>query len=232
MGISINARVEECIRHRRRFHRFPIFNRVEAEIESYKANLIDEEDVSLWKNGKGVYRNSFSAKETWQVIRMKYKSCYWHKMAWFKHATPKFSFVLWTAMHERLPTGERMSRWSGSVNTACMLCQNPHETLTHLFFDCPYSSQLWETLMKGVMGIQYTSSWRGIIRVALDHSQGKIKLFTVRYVLQTAVHTIWRKRNRRRHGEVSSPVSLLIKLIEKNMRNKFSIIRMKGDKEF
>ena len=232
LGISVNARVEECIRHRRRFHRFPIFNQVEAEIERFKSNLMDEEDVSLWRNSKGAYRNSFSAKETWQVIRMKYQSCYWHKMVWFKHATPKFSFILWTAMHERLPTGERMSRCSGSVNTACVLCQDPHETLSHLFFDCPYSSQLWEALMKGVMDRQYTSSWRGIIRLALDHSLGKIKLFTVRYGFQSAVYSIWRERNRRRHGETSSPVSLLIRMIDKNMRNKFSIIRKKGDKEF
>lgn len=136
-------------------------------------------------------------------------------------------------MHERLPTGERMSKWSGSVNTACMLRQNSHETLTHLFFECSYSSQLWETLIKGVMGSQYISIWRGIIKLALDHSQGKIKLFTVRYVLQTAVHTIWRERNKGRHEEAPSPVCLLIKVMDKNMRNKFSIIRKKkGDKEY
>ena len=60
MGISISAMVCECSRHRRRFHRNPIFNRVEEEIDRYKANITEEEDVSLWKNGKGGYKNCFS----------------------------------------------------------------------------------------------------------------------------------------------------------------------------
>ena len=232
MGVSIDARVAECSRHRKRHHRFPIFNRVEEEIERFKTSVTEEEDVSLWRNSKGVYKKSFLSKETWQVIREKHLSCFWSRMVWFKHATPKFSFILWMAMKERLTTGERMSRWGGNVDTACVFCQDPFETLAHLFFECPYSSQIWEVLMKGVMGIRYTSNWRSITRAALDNTQGKIKLFVVRYVLQAAVHTVWRERNMRRHGESPSPGSLLVKLIDKIMRNKLSIIRKRGDKEY
>lgn len=230
MGISVNANVKVCRKHRRRHHRAPIFNRVEMEIERYKANIVEEEDISLLKNGKGDYKNSFSVKETWEVIKEKRPSCYWYKAVWFKYATPKFSFMLWTALHDILPTCERMSRWSGNVDTACVLCQNTVESISHLFFECPYYAQIWEVLMKGVLENHYTSNWRRVIRIALDHTQGKLKLFIVRYVLQTAIHTIWRERNRRRHGESPSPATLLIKMIDKNMRNKFSIIRKKGVK--
>lgn len=142
LGISVNAKVEECRKHRRRHHRFPILNTIEEEIERYKANLTDEVDISLWMNGKGVYKKAFSSKETWQVIISKNQNCYWYKMVWFKHATPRFSFVLWMAMHEKLSTGERMSKWGSNVDTACMLCRDPYETLSHLFFDCLYSSQI------------------------------------------------------------------------------------------
>ena len=68
--------------------------------------------------------------------------------------------------------------------------------------------------------------------MALDHTQGKIKLFTLRYIFQAAVHTIWIERNRRRHGETPKPAELLIKWIDKVVRNKFSIIRKRGDKDF
>ena len=162
MGISISAMVCECSRHRRRFHRNPIFNRVEESIDRYKANITEEEDVSLWGNGKGDYKNRFSSKETWQATRVQYQSCYWYKMVWFKHATPKFSFVLWMAMNKRLSTGEEMSNWGGSVDTTCVFCRDPMETLAHLFFDCPYSSQIWEGLTRRVMDTQYPTSWRGI----------------------------------------------------------------------
>ncbi|KAL0730423.1 hypothetical protein Bca4012_026516 [Brassica carinata] len=82
------------------------------------------------------------------------------------------------------------------------------------------------------MGTHYTSNWWGIIRVALDNTQGKLKLFVMRYILQAAVHTIWRERNRRRHGESASPVGVLVKRLDKNMRNKLSIIRQRGDMDY
>lgn len=38
---------------------------------------------------------------------------------------------------------------------------------------------------------------------------------------------IWRKCNRRRHGEAG--VALLMKLLDKNMRNKLTLVQRKGD---
>ena len=47
-----------------------------------------------------------------------------------------------------------------------------------------------------------------------------------------AIHTIWRERNRRRHGEDSVPAVLLIQRLGKNMRNQFTVIRRRGGKEY
>lgn len=47
----------------------------------------------------------------------------------------------------------------------------------------------------------------------------KTQLFIERYMLQSVVHTIWKERNRRRHEEGFVPVVLLIKRLDKNMRN-------------
>ncbi|KAL0697376.1 hypothetical protein Bca4012_053498 [Brassica carinata] len=61
--------------------------------------------------------------------------------------------MLRTAMHERLPTGERMRNWNGNADVACVLCQEPLEIMDHLFFECSYSTQIiWENLMKGGIG--------------------------------------------------------------------------------
>lgn len=40
---------------------------------------------------------------------------------------------------------------------------------------------------------------------------------------------IWRKCNRRRHGEAGARVALLMKLLDKNMRNKLTLMQRKGD---
>lgn len=69
MGIPINATVDASRKHIRKYHRVIVLNRVEEEIEKYKANIVQEEDISLWENGKGQYKMKFSTNETWKVIR-------------------------------------------------------------------------------------------------------------------------------------------------------------------
>lgn len=48
LGISLDAKVDECRNHRRRSHRIPIPNKAELEIEKFKnMRQHEKEDVSL-----------------------------------------------------------------------------------------------------------------------------------------------------------------------------------------
>ena len=51
-------------------------------------------------------------------------------------------------------------------------------------------------------------------------------------MIQSTVRMIWWERNRRRHGESPAPATLLIKKLDKNIRNKFTVIQRKGDEEY
>lgn len=233
IGILIHAKVEDSKNHRKKHHQVEILNRIEMEIEKFKENWVQEEDLSLWKNDKGKYKKTFSTKETWLSIREKHHLCSWYPAVWFKHATLKYCFITWIAMHGRLSTGDRMQRWNMNVDASCVLCQEPLETLSHLFFDCAYSAQVWEALMKGVLEDQYTVNWERLVSLTTRTSSwSKIKMFITRYMFQSTIHMIWRERNRRRHGEVSAPATLLVKRLDKNMRNIFTVIRRRGDKEY
>lgn len=135
-------------------------------------------------------------------------------------------------MRGRLATGDRMQSWSANVDASCILCNEPLETITHLFFDCSYSAQVWEALMKGVMRDQYTISWERIVRLITDNARwSRIQMFIVRYAFQLVVHTIWRERNRRRHGEPAIVATALIRRLDKMMRNQFTVVHRRGDKE-
>lgn len=82
------------------------------------------------------------------------------------------------------------------------------------------------------MGDQYTADWGRIIILIIGRScWSKMELFIIRYVFQATVHTIWVERNRRRHNEAPFAVNLVIKKIDKTMRNKFTILQRRGDKE-
>lgn len=166
------------------------------------------------------------------MLRERFIECHWEKAVWFKFATPKYSFLLWTAIKERLTTRDRMLSWNRNIDPSCVFCQEPMETRGHIFFECSFSAQIWEALMGGVLGDQYTVVWDDLMRMALDTTQGKIKLFVIRYVFQSAIHSIWRERNRRRHGESPSPAELLIRMLDKNIRNRFTVIREKGKGDY
>ena len=56
--------------------------------------------------------------------------------------------------------------------------------------------------------------------------------FLLRYVFQLSVHTIWLERNGRRHGTVNRFPSLLIKFIDKQVRNRISSLRGRGGTTF
>lgn len=232
MGIAENTTVAEAILiHRRRNHREPILNRVEEEMEKVKTENIQTDDIALWKSKAGSYKSSFSSKNTWLLIRKEYIIQRWSKGVWFKHATPKYAFHVWTAMQDRLSTCDRMLKWNPAIDPVCVLCKQEVETRDHLFYSCSYSSQVWQKLMKGLLLTRYTENWEEIVALLLDKRQDRVKLFLLKYTFQAAAHSIWRERNSRRHGEKQLPHTLLTKIIDKNVRNRLSTIKRKGDQK-
>lgn len=120
LGIPINAVVSASRSHRKRYHMITILNRIEMEIERYKSSIVEEENISLWRNGGGKFKKTFISNETWQVLRERHQECHWGKAVWFRYATPKYSFILWIAIKETLSTGDRMQSWNGNIDPSCL----------------------------------------------------------------------------------------------------------------
>lgn len=49
--------------------------------------------------------------------------------------------------------------------------------------------------------------------------------FLARYAFQAAIHTLWRERNARKHGEAPSSQGTIIKFIDKAVRNRLMSLR-------
>lgn len=92
--------------------------------------------------------------------------------------------------------------------------------------------QIWEVLMKGVLQGQFTGDWESLIQLTtLRRSWSKINLFVTRYMMQATVHALWMERNRRKHDEKPTPNEVLVRRLDKNMRNVFTIMQRRGNKE-
>ncbi|XP_024014348.1 uncharacterized protein LOC112088307 [Eutrema salsugineum] len=234
LGVSLNATLGSILdRTRIRRHRYPLLRQIEDELVEAKRNrMVDEEDVALWKNKTGLYTSRFLTKDTLGNLRSPNPDWEAHKAIWFQFSTPKYAFVTWLAARNRLETGERMERWNINVNLGCSFCTEPRETREHLFFSCPFTSLIWEKLVKGIQGTNYTSNWQSILAILMTMGTKDSRSFIVKYAFQMAIHSIWRERNRRRHGEDHCTNEQLLKTMDVIMRNRLSTIRLQGKHQF
>lgn len=194
MGISAYATVASVLRsHRNRQHRVGVLNGIEAEITKKRQRYNQlEEDVVLWKTAENKYSKNFFTKQTWKLIRNQPRR-EWYWGVWFSNATPKYAFFTWLAIHNRLTIGDRMLNWNFEQSSACGFC-GQEETRTHLFFFCHFSMQIWQPLVLRLLSGDYSSGWKKLVKLLHTSNFGKLKIFLFRYVFQSALYHIWRKR--------------------------------------
>ncbi|XP_010421785.1 PREDICTED: uncharacterized protein LOC104707187 [Camelina sativa] len=228
-GLGLRS-LEEANKRRRR-HRFPLFVAIEEAIQKQQLSRSDDVyDIPLWKGKNDCYRKSFSTKDTWFHIHATHPQLPDYKAIWFTHATPKYAFLLWLVVKNRVATGDKLQQWNPQAIASCILCNHLQETTEHLFFQCSYSKLVWEGLIQKLLADNYTSHWREVITLLTGNALDKSQKFILGYAFQAAIHSLWRERNGRRHGESSLTPEHLIKLIDKNVRNRLSTLPGGQDK--
>ncbi|KAI3463758.1 hypothetical protein Pfo_020421 [Paulownia fortunei] len=65
----------------------------------------------------------------------------WVKDVWSSCIAPKHSFVLWLSVKSKLLTKDNIKHID--INKNCVLCGTVAESIKHLFFDCNFSSNVW-----------------------------------------------------------------------------------------
>ncbi|XP_048637514.1 uncharacterized protein LOC125609937 [Brassica napus] len=233
LGIPINSTVENAIQlYRSKRHRVTTLQQIDQEVLSLRnRGLTTQDDVCLWKRVNGEFREGFSTSQTWDIIREKSPEVTWSKGVWFNGATPKFSFLIWVAVHNRLATGDRILRWNPQAMTTCWFCKAAFETRDHLFFECDYSKEVWLETIKNLAGSRRIYKWLEVVRAVVNGFQGRLVTFLFRYCFQAVAYAVWNERNLRRLGISSLPASCLIARLDKLIRNRItSLRRRKGGK--
>ena len=183
------------------------------------------EDIIMWKHGNDDYRPTFSAARTWDQLRIKKSKVEWCRVVWFAQGVPRFSFITWLAIRNRLSTGDRMRAWG--IVQGCMLCGERDETRDHLFFACPYSYTIWEPLARPLIERNINPDWQWTVN-RLQRMGGKsLDAILAKMLFQTVVYHIWRERNARRHQQSWKSTDQLSRLIDKAVRNRISSLRYK-----
>lgn len=141
------------------------------------------------------------------------------------------SFITWLAVLNRLATGDRILRWNSQADPTCWLCKFDPETRDHIFFECAFSKEVWQSTIKNLMGRASSYNWGRMIQILVDGLRGRDETFLMRYCFQAVIYELWHERNVRRVGEGLHPPAYLIAKLDKQVRNQVTSLRKRtGDK--
>ena len=91
-------------------------------------------------------KETFSSIETRRLTRTAHPKVDWHRSILFQFNTPKYSFMAWIAIQNKLPTDDRISNRNFATTTTCCLFPAILETRNHMFFQCFFSEEIWRNL--------------------------------------------------------------------------------------
>lgn len=112
-------------------------------IKQIKIPTNNSEDKAIWSLTKD---NNFSVKSLYNKLNISDPSTAdWGKI-WNLKVSPSIKLFMWKIANSILPNSMRVAAKIPNINTTCLLCNNHNETLTHLFLDCNFASQVWNHL--------------------------------------------------------------------------------------
>nr|XP_043615900.1 uncharacterized protein LOC122587799 [Erigeron canadensis] len=191
-----------------------------------------QKDVLKWQD-KGGKELIVKPSIVWESIRTHGNTVTWVNLVWFSKCIPRHSFLLWLVMKRKLKTHDRIKPWDvdGAYNlnlVCCSLCKTGPDSHIHLFFECPYSAQVWDKL-KHMAGMSHLSNkLDDIVSFLIPKANGASTTSIIgRLVLAAAVYYIWQERNKRMFGNHTRPPDTLKDIIVENVRLRLASVKFK-----
>lgn len=156
-----------------------------------KRNEIDQVKWSLTSNGQ------FTISSLWDKLRTPFPKVLWHNLVWFSGHIPKCSFITWLAIQSRLSTADRLVSFGLPLSAQCSFCPE-NESHDHLFFNCPFSRQVWGYI-QSKLHVSWTSrSWADWVSLLTSTKGRSIQAVLTKLSFTITVYQIWIERNVRK----------------------------------
>lgn len=122
-----------------------------------------------------------------------------HQLLWFKGHIPRQSFILWLAGLGRLRTMDHLHSAEIIRNATCILCGLHTETHEHLFFDCPTSQTVWQTINARANIYWSCCTWPHLLQWGSTNycKKNDIQHLITRLLLSATAYLLWHERNKR-----------------------------------
>ncbi|XP_013616934.1 PREDICTED: uncharacterized protein LOC106323340 [Brassica oleracea var. oleracea] len=120
-----------------------------------------------------------------------------------------------------------MRAWG--IQQGCVLYGERDETRDHIFFACPYSFTVWDTLVNRLTGRKTDPDWMHILQFVSKNNLQQLYKILVKMVFQTCIYHVWKERNERRHQTGYRTVQQVVRIVDKTMRNRITSLWYKSE---
>lgn len=148
----------------------------------------------------------------------------WHKEVWFSAGIPKHKFLTWLFVLDRCPTKDRMASWGLTVDPLCVLCNAECESRDHLFFNCPFTRDIWEALTRR-SPFSAPSNWQDVMLALRSTTLTKPWRLLILLTWQATIYFSWSERNSRIHRSTFRQSPSIMKEVDKAIKLKIAALR-------
>lgn len=165
--------------------------------------MADQTRWTLTSNGQ------FTIASLRDKLRTPFPKVLWHKVVWFSAHVPKCSFVTWLAIQNRLATADRLVSFGLNVPPHCGLCPGS-ESHDHLFFNCPFTNHVWNTIQAKLHVTWPARSWADWVTHLSSFKGKSLKSVITRLGFTVTVYHIWIERNWRKFQNQSCTWEIVV----------------------
>jgi hypothetical protein len=155
----------------------------------------------------------------WNILRVPLPKVPWSSNVWFPSHIPKCSFITWLAIQGRLYTEDRLVLFGTKTASNCSFCTS-NESHDHLFFNCPFTSQVWALLIARINIHWHPRTWVNWIALLATIKGKTLNALLIRLLFTTTVYHIWIERNVRKFQNTACSISGVVSKIHSVIRHR------------
>ncbi|GJR50539.1 RNA-directed DNA polymerase, eukaryota, reverse transcriptase zinc-binding domain protein [Tanacetum coccineum] len=184
-------------------------------------------DKLMWVSNDGCKKN-FASNHVWKDLKQLNRSVKWWKVIWFSQNIPRHTFVLWMTVKGKLVTQDKLAKWYPGRIDKCPLCLKVEDSHKHLFFDCEFSSEVWENVqflsnMKNLKDLDRSIEW-----IASLPCKNNIWSVVRRLCLADIVYHLWHERNTRIFQKKERSIDGITVVIKDSVKSRLMTLRVKN----
>ncbi|KAL0923655.1 hypothetical protein M5K25_007721 [Dendrobium thyrsiflorum] len=168
---------------------------LQAIISSIKIHDLESPSL-LWDNRSNAVFRDFTKHFYCSLPEVS-----WANLIWHQKNPLRYSSITWLSIVGGLKTADALLTRNITVNPICNFCNSNPESVSHLFFECPFSYSIITNVIPGTNGLLLRPNILQLLVWISDSTAFSSKAKNLYFLVACcSVYHIWRERNERRFG--------------------------------